>query len=48
MYFIELEANVESQENPIDFPEEIEELTNGEMEDFIDDSEQPQENISFY
>lgn len=48
MDFIEFQAIVESLENPIDSSDEVEELTNDEIKDFIDYSEQPEEDISFY
>ena len=48
MDFIELELVEEPQENqPLNFLED-EEMTSDEMENFIDDSEQPREDVSFY
>ena len=48
MDFIELELVEEPQENqPLNFSED-EEMTSDEMENFIDDSEQPREDVSFY
>ena len=48
MDFIELELVEEPQENqPLNFSED-EEMTSDEMENFIDDSEQPREDVSLY
>ena len=48
MDFIELELVEEPQKNqPLNFSED-EEMTSDEMENFIDDSEQPREDVSFY
>ena len=48
MDFTELESVEESQKNqPLNFLVD-EEMTNDEMENFIDDSEQPRQDVSFY
>ena len=48
MDFIQSEAIDESQQNePHNFSDD-DEKTNDEMDDFIDDSEQPMEDVSFY
>ena len=48
MDFTELESVEESQKNqPLNFLGD-EEMTNDEMENFIDDSEQPRQDVSFY
>ena len=49
MEFIDMEATEDSQENqPLAFSHNDEEITNDEMENFIDYSEQPREGVSFY
>ena len=49
MKFIDMEATEDSQENqPLAFSDNDEEMTNDEMENFIDYSEQPREGVSFY
>ena len=50
MEFIQLEADEDSQYQPIsnEVDDDDEELTNNEMEDFIDNSKEPEEDISFY
>ena len=46
--YIQLEAVDQSQGNePQNFPDDDEKITD-EMDDFIDDSEQPMEDVSFY
>ena len=48
MDFIEFKATEESQENqPLTFSNRGE-MTNDEMENFIDDSKQPKEDVSYY
>ena len=48
MDFIDLEAAKESFDNqPLAFSQD-EEITNDEMDDFIDDSNQQRESVSFY
>ena len=50
MEFIQLEADEDSQYQPIsnEVDDDYEELTNNEMEDFIDNSQGPEEDLSFY
>ena len=49
MEFIDHGATEEHAEsNLLVFSDDEEELTNDEMEDFIDDIEQPKEDVSFY
>ena len=46
MEFIDPQAIEESQ--PLTFSDDDEEIKSDEMEDFIDDTEQTEENVSFY
>ena len=49
MEFIDTEATEDFQENqPLVFSDDDEEMTNDEINNFIDDSEQPREDVSFY
>ena len=49
MEFIDMEATEDSQENqPLVFSDDDEEMTNDEVNNFIDDNEQPMEDVSFY
>ena len=49
MAFINMEATEDSQQNqPLTFSDDDDRITNDEMENFIDDSEQPREGVSFY
>ena len=47
MEFINFEATEEYVRQPLTFSDE-DEITNDEMEYFIDNSEQPREDVSFY
>ena len=49
MEFIDIEATEDSQENQsLVFSDDDEETTNDEINNFIDDSELPREDVSFY
>ena len=49
MEFIDMEATKDSQENqPLVFSDDDVAMKNDEINNFIDDSEQPREDISFY
>ena len=49
MDFIEFKASKEITDNqPLVFPDYEDEITNDEMEDFIDDTKQQREGVSFY
>ena len=49
MEFIDMEATEDFQENqPLVFSDDDEEMTNDEINNFIDDSEHPRKDVSFY
>ena len=49
MEFIDHEATEDQTEsNPVVFSDDEEEITNDEMEDYIDDTNQPRDDVRFY